>query len=162
VKALLACPHRVKLVIVYIYYWFHGGAIMPYIEWSDSFSVNIKEIDEQHRKLIDMINKLHDAMLANNGREVQAEIIFEMLEYVSYHFIAEEKYMSSFGYPDFDAHKREHLEFAAEVADLKARIDRGALILSIMPLSLLRDWLQNHILGTDMKYSEFFNSKGLK
>ncbi|NVN97776.1 MAG: hemerythrin family protein [Geobacteraceae bacterium] len=135
---------------------------MPYIEWSDSFSVKVKEIDDQHKKLIGMINKLHDAMLANRGREVQAEIIFEMLEYVSYHFTTEEKYMSSFAYPGYEAHKREHLEFAAEVADLKARIDRGALILSIMPLSLLRDWLQNHILGTDMKYSDLFNSKGLK
>lgn len=135
---------------------------MPYLEWSDSFSVKNKEIDDQHKKLIGMINKLHDAMLANRGREVQEEIIFEMLEYISYHFTTEEKYMSSFAYPDYDTHKREHLEFAAEVADLKARIDRGALMLSIMPLSLLRDWLQNHILVTDMKYSEYFNSKGLK
>lgn len=135
---------------------------MSYLEWSDSFSVKVKEIDDQHKKLIGMINKLHDAMLANRGREVQEEIIFEMLEYVSYHFTTEEKYMSSFAYPDYEAHKREHLEFAAEVADLKARIDRGALMLSIMPLSLLRDWLQNHILVTDMKYSEFLNSKGLK
>lgn len=135
---------------------------MSYLEWSDSFSVKVKEIDDQHKKLIGMINKLHDAMLANRGREVQEEIIFEMLEYISYHFTTEEKYMSSFAYPDYEAHKREHLEFAAEVADLKARIDRGALMLSIMPLSLLRDWLQNHILVTDMKYSEFLNSKGLK
>lgn len=135
---------------------------MPCIEWTDSLSVNVKEIDDQHKVLIGMINCLYDAMLENRGREVLTEIIFEMLQYVSYHFTTEERYMESYDYPDYEVHQREHLEFAAEVAELKSRVDKGALLLTQMPLNLLRDWLQNHILGTDMKYSEYFNTKGLK
>lgn len=134
---------------------------MPYLEWSDSFSVKIRELDEQHKKLIGMINRLHDAMLANRGREIQQEIISEMMEYTIYHFTTEEKYMILFGYPDYEAHLLEHEQFTAEAAELKARVDRDALVLSIMPLTLLRDWLQNHILGSDRKYAEFFSANGL-
>lgn len=62
-------------------------------------SAKIKEIDDQHKILIGLINLLHDAMLANRGSEIQKEIVTELAEYVRYHFATEEKYMRLFVNP---------------------------------------------------------------
>ena len=134
---------------------------MAIFEWSDRFSVKVREIDEQHMHLVAMINKLHDAMVANKGRELQQEIVGEMVAYTGFHFATEEKYMRSFGYAGYFEHKAEHEQFASEAAELKARVDRGGLVLSLEVMTLLKEWLQNHILGTDMKYSGLFNANGL-
>ncbi len=134
---------------------------MAIFEWSDRFSVKVREIDEQHEELVGMINRLHEAMVANKGRELQQEIVNEMVAYTNFHFATEEKYMRSFGFAGYFEHKREHEQFAAEAAELKARVDRGGLVLTLEVMTLLKEWLQNHILGTDMQYSHLFNANGL-
>jgi len=134
---------------------------MAYIEWSDALSVQIREIDAQHKQLIDIINRLHQAMIDKKGKELQKEIISEMHDYAASHFMLEERYMRRYSFPDLEDHCREHGRFAQEVAGLKARADSGGLILSIVILALLKEWLKNHILGTDMKYVEHFKRFGL-
>ena len=101
---------------------------MAIFEWSDRFSVKVREIDEQHMHLVTMINRLHDAMIANKGREIQQEIVTEMVAYTNFHFATEEKYMRSFGYAGYFEHKKEHEQFAAEAAELKARVHAGIVI----------------------------------
>jgi hemerythrin len=134
---------------------------MAYIEWNESLNVQIREIDDQHKKLIDSINRLHEAMINNRGKELQKTIIYEMHDYAHSHFALEELYMQRFKFEGFAEHAREHEQFALEVADLKARADRGGLILTAMILSFLKDWLHNHVLGTDMKYVAHFKQHGL-
>ncbi len=135
---------------------------MPYIEWSDKFSVNVREIDEQHKKLFAMINSLQEAMVANKGREVQKAVIDEMVEYAILHFDTEEQYMKRFAYPGYTTHHAEHVAFTAKAADLKKRVEAVGFVLSLEILSFLKDWLQNHILVTDKRYSAYFNEKGLR
>lgn len=134
---------------------------MACFEWSDRFSVKVKEIDEQHKQLVEMINRLHDAMVANKGRQVQQEIVGEMAAYAIFHFETEEKYMRRFAYPAYEEHRLEHEKFSADVAELKSRVDKGLLVLSLEIMTVLRDWLQGHIMGTDMQYSGHFNANGL-
>lgn len=134
---------------------------MAYIDWNASLSVGIARIDEQHKKLVNCINLLHQAFIDKKGPELQAAIIAEMCDYAAYHFALEEELMAKSAYPGLAAHREEHEQFASEAADLKARSDSGALILTIVLLSFLKDWLKNHILGTDMKYVSHFKRHGL-
>lgn len=135
---------------------------MTLIFWSDSFSVNVAEIDQQHKKLVTMINELGDAMKQRKGKDVVGKIVNDMISYTSIHFKTEEKYFDRFGYPETDHHKKEHGAFVQRVSDFKEGFENGKITLSIEVMDFLCDWLQDHIKGSDKKYSQFFNEKGLR
>lgn len=135
---------------------------MALIQWNDSFSVKVAEIDRQHQKLVSMINDLSDAMKQGKGKDVLGNIISGLVSYTATHFKTEEKYFDQFGYPETDSHKKEHAAFVKKVTDFKDGFEKGKLGLSIKVMNFLSDWLKNHIKKTDMKYSQFFNEKGLK
>lgn len=134
---------------------------MSIMKWSDDLSVQVAEIDQQHHRLVDLINKLHDAMLAKQGKQIVSEIIDELAAYTVYHFQAEEKYMQQFKYPHYLAHKKEHGGFVQEVEKFQKDFDSGKLGLSLEIMTFLRDWVTKHIKGTDKQYSALFKENGL-
>jgi hemerythrin len=130
--------------------------------WQDIYSVDIREIDDQHKNLIGMINELHEAMKSGKGREVVSGILKKMIEYASTHFGTEEKYMNEFAFPGYSQHKAEHEAFAIKVVDFQQKYNNGSLALTFEVMDFLEKWLVKHIQGTDKKYVPFFHSKGLK
>jgi hemerythrin len=132
------------------------------LEWNNNYSVNIGEIDNQHKKLIGMINALMVAMSDGKSNDILGNLISDLAEYARTHFGTEEKYFDQFGYPETVSHKEEHSEFIKKVAEFKAGFDAGKLGLSIDVLVFLSDWLENHLNRVDKKYVPFFTEKGLK
>jgi hemerythrin len=135
---------------------------MAIIQWNDSLSVNIMEIDSQHQKLIGMINDLDDAMSQGKGKTILGRIIYELVDYTDKHFGLEEKYFNQFGYPEANHHKQAHSVFTKKIATFKNALDKDKFGLSIEIVEFLSDWLQNHIKTVDKKYETFFNENGLK
>ncbi|HJV67395.1 MAG TPA: bacteriohemerythrin [Geomonas sp.] len=134
---------------------------MAYFEWEERFTVNVKEIDEQHKALVAMLNTLYSAMVANKGREVHKEIIYDMVRYARVHFETEERYMRRTDYAEYQTHQVEHEKFTAKALDLKDRADHEAFILTLEIMNFLKGWLQNHILVTDSRYAQHFLSCGI-
>ncbi len=135
---------------------------MAFIDWTDELSVNVEVIDGQHKKLVEMINSLNEAMLAKKGREMQKATIDAMVDYAATHFKLEEEYMKKFQYPDYETHKSEHDKFTRTALDLKARAEQKGFSLTLEIMDFLKTWIQDHIMGTDKKYSAFFNEHGLR
>lgn len=134
---------------------------MSLIQWDNTFHVGVTEIDRQHHILVSMINRLNHAMKKGKGRDVIGEIIEGLINYTVFHFETEEKYFDIFRYPDTGRHKEEHADFIYRVSEFKDEFRTGKLSLTIEVMSFLSDWLGKHIKGTDKRYSQFFNGKGL-
>ncbi len=131
---------------------------MPMLEWNDGLSLRIAAIDEQHKKLVGMVNRLHDAM--TEGRSALPAIVADMKDYVVEHFATEERYMDAYAYPESAAHKAEHRDFAAKAEALAADCETGAAALSMETLNYLGDWLVTHIAGTDRRMGEYLFARG--
>ncbi|MDP6923821.1 MAG: bacteriohemerythrin [Candidatus Scalindua sp.] len=131
------------------------------IEWEDKFSVGISEIDEEHKKLIDILNK---AVFANehNGNTVETlEILGNMIEYSRKHFSTEETYMLKFKFPDYQLHKNEHLDFTDKTIRNYRNFISGDYQIANEILEYLKQWLINHIQVTDKRYIDCFKKNGL-
>jgi hemerythrin-like metal-binding protein len=133
---------------------------MTFIKWTNSLSVYVKVFDEQHKKLIDLINKTHIAFEKNETNKI-AQILDELIEYVRVHFSTEEDYFDKYGYPDQNEHKKEHSDLILQVLDFKTRFDKGEDILNEF-LDFLKEWLENHFKTTDQKYVQFFKDLGVQ
>lgn len=134
---------------------------MPYFEWKENYSVGVKEMDKQHKILIDIINKLYEAMKIGKGSTEIGPIIDEMVNYTKYHFESEEKLMTTHGYPGLLHQKGEHKAFTSRAIDYQTQVRSGKVSMTIEVMNFLKDWLLNHILVNDMKYSKFFADKGV-
>jgi hemerythrin len=134
---------------------------MPYFTWQSSYSVGNKELDAQHQKLIEMINHLHDAMKAGRGSTELSAIFIDMANYTQSHFSAEERILSANTYPSLGKQKIEHNAFTKKLLEYQEQYRQGKMAMSIEVLNFLKDWLTNHILVEDMKYSSFLAQKGV-
>ncbi len=132
---------------------------MGYLKWSDRYSVQIVEIDEQHKKLINLINEMYDAMQDGKGREIIDTVIDEFVDYTVYHFNAEERLLRQHGYPNYDDHKEMHDHIAKKARDLKKNLDKGNKPSNIDVMLLMTNWLNTHILEEDRKYVPHIASK---
>lgn len=134
---------------------------MALIDWSDSYSVKIKEIDNQHAKLVGIINELHTAMKEGKGKETIGKVLDELINYTEVHFKFEESLMGKNNYPELYPHKIQHVELVRQVMEFKKNLIAGNVVLSQEVQSFLKKWLVDHIIGTDKKYTPFLNSKGI-
>ena len=134
---------------------------MPLIEWSNSFSVNNTIIDNQHHKLFDYLNELSDAMAVGKSNEVIEKVLDSLISYTATHFKYEEDLFEKYNYPNTESHIKTHTEFVNKVVQFKQDFMDGKALLSVKIMRFLTDWLMQHINGTDKKYVDFFESKGL-
>jgi len=134
---------------------------MALIEWNESFSVGVSFFDLQHKQLLSMLNELHAAIEVGKGKEALGPTLQRLSGYWMMHFTAEEAKMKEFDYPDIEAHKTEHLAFTIKLQALKDKSIAGKDQVPEQTLNFLKDWFVTHISVTDMKFKDFFRSKGV-
>lgn len=131
------------------------------MQWADSLSVGVREIDNQHKELIAQINKLLQAMGQGKGRDEIGKVVKFLEDYVVQHFAAEEKYMSKYGYPQSGSHKAEHLAFTRDFASLKKEYEKegatGQVVIQVQ--RRVGDWLISHIGKIDKSLGAFLVTK---
>lgn len=132
---------------------------MPLIKWSDTFSVNIQSIDEQHLKLFNMINELNVAIKENREKEEIGIILKELVAYTKSHFAYEENLMVKNNYSGYKWHKAIHDELIIEVKQIENRFEEGQNIVAQELLNFLVKWLVEHIGGVDKQYSPIISHK---
>ncbi|MGR3175586.1 MAG: bacteriohemerythrin [Candidatus Scalindua sp.] len=131
------------------------------VEWDDKYSVDISIIDEEHKKFIDIINKAIVAKEHNGNPEEIKEVLNEITIYALAHFTTEEIYMIKFNYPEYQYHREEHLAFSIKTMTNLDKVIEGDCQKANEILESLKQWLINHIQGTDRKYVDYFKAHGL-
>ncbi|HBE01632.1 MAG: hypothetical protein A2096_16545 [Spirochaetes bacterium GWF1_41_5] len=131
------------------------------IEWNEGLSVQVSDFDSQHKKLIDIINSLHRAFCLKNSASDLTKIFSDLVDYTAGHFQAEEKLMTEKNYPELSIHKAEHQALVKKALELKTKFEKQSALIDLDLFDFLKDWLKNHILGTDRRYGGFFNSRGI-
>ena len=126
------------------------------IEWADSFDTGIADVDQDHRRLVGLVNDL-DAILSDNGDLGRVGgIIDALIEYTDYHFQREERLLEEIGYDEAAAHAETHREFGLFLGDMvgACMLQPSAAIARKLN-GYLRSWLVDHILVEDMKFAAF-------
>jgi hemerythrin-like metal-binding protein len=131
------------------------------IEWSRSYSVGVTQMDNEHKRLIEIINNLYAAMRAGRSADAVGSVLDELIEYTKTHFAHEEKLMQQTNYQDYDVQKRCHVELVNQVLEIQKKF-RDGTALGQEVMTFLKNWLINHIQGLDKKYGPVMNKKGIK
>jgi hemerythrin-like metal-binding protein len=125
---------------------------MPLITWGPQLEFGINTIDSQHKRLVNMINKLDDAMKGGRGGQEVASTLEGLVEYTHTHFRAEEELLKDNGYEDYDLHCREHRIFTDQIEIYRDRVNAGFMDISKDVMSYMRGWLLTHIGNSDRAY----------
>ncbi len=128
-------------------------------EWSDDYRVNVKIFDNEHKKLFELCHEFIESLNKGKGKETLAKTFDQLIDYTCTHFSSEEALFEEYGYPDAEAHIKEHKELTGKVLDLNKN---KTYIFPDNVADFLYEWLKEHILDCDMKYAEFFQQKGVR
>lgn len=135
---------------------------MDIIKWRSSYETSIPSMDEQHRKLIDLINTMYRVMRKDEGPEQIDTVLKEMSEYASGHLRDEEALLQENGYTDFDSHLALHKEYLTKMEELREEWDKDKTSGAQNIYTFLRQWWLGHIVEEDQKYGPFLTEKGVK
>jgi hemerythrin len=135
---------------------------MALFVWSDDYSVRIPSVDAQHQKLVEMLNALHDGMVAGSGSERLKALLDGLVDYTAKHFAHEEKLFAQYSYPQTKEHAEEHRKLVGQVLEFKGKYEAGQASINMQLMKFLKDWLIKHILGSDKAFGPFLSEAGAK
>lgn len=130
--------------------------------WKDEYSVGVKTLDDDHKKLIELVNQFKTAYDYQTSEEFEKESLNALVNYTKFHFNREEDLMEKNEYPDIVAHKKQHQQMIAEVERFVAKYNEQGHEALEEVSDFLSAWLINHINGTDKQYSQHLNERGVK
>jgi hemerythrin len=128
------------------------------IPWDDRYMIGIEMIDEQHKKLFDLVNRLYDLDDDNSSKEELRIILYEFSDYMQTHFNEEEEYMKSINYNLLDEHKQLHADIIDNLALLVQTPAKLSIIKSKMRVVAKRA-LIDHIMHEDSKVILFLHEQ---
>lgn len=134
---------------------------MPVLVWSEEYSINVAEIDAQHKKLLEHVNNLHAGVEAQIDKEDLRQLVLDLVEYTRFHFGEEEKLMKQHGMEHIKKHHKEHKLLLRYLQQIVEAISEGKRPAFYSEYDVSNDWFLAHILGFDKKMGAYLNSKGV-
>ena len=131
------------------------------IIWDESYSVGVKEIDEQHKYYIELLEKINQNIELNRSRQDLGKMFEEFIEYADFHFSTEENYFDKFKFELAAEHKSHHDKLKAELKDFYTKFKNGDNQISREFIDFLENWLVHHSYLEDRLYTECFNKNNL-
>lgn len=130
---------------------------MAYFEWADDMVIDEGPIDDDHKKLVDLVNELHTATSVGRGHEVIEKVMTELISYTKEHLHREEQIMAALNFPNLERHRLGHKHFAEKLNKLQQQFENGSITVASQLSSVLRDWLSLHIRRSDKEIKVFLH-----
>jgi hemerythrin len=129
--------------------------------WKDEYNVDIKIIDDQHKKFLDIINELKIIINNNSCKEHVSDVFFQIAYLIDYYFIKEEIYFKDCKYPNLDQHKISHNIFIDRIIQFQKDVEANKPDLCVEIYYFLEDWFNEHILKYDKEAVEYLKKSGV-
>jgi len=135
---------------------------MDRLVWTEDFSVGVRVLNAQHKKIIGMIDSLIPSEESPVNPEVLSETLTAVIQYAREHFKEEELLMKEHGYPELDIQRSQHKQFLLKAVDfcMAERLQVAGVPERLQ--TYLTEWWNLHILEEDMKYKPFFQQRGVR
>jgi hemerythrin len=130
---------------------------MSLFSWKPEYSVNYELLDKHHQHLFAILNSVYENVMNSPELDCVLPKINELSEYTKYHFLTEEQYMREKGFSGLDDHIAKHREFTNNIETLRMKFHHNDLEVAKNLIVLLGEWLLQHVLREDMKYSGLAN-----
>lgn len=127
------------------------------IKWFKDYSIGVKEVDDEHKELIEVFQKLYYLMKKGKGKEYYNEIVQFLRKYIKNHFKNEEKLQQAIHYPNYNEHRKIHENFKESLNQIiSEQRNHNVNNQDLIKISLfLKNWLMHHILVEDNKIGEY-------
>jgi len=133
------------------------------LEWSDKMLLGIPSIDAQHKQLVEMLNELYAGFKAGTAKNLMGPVLDRLVQYTATHFQHEEAFFEQTGYPEAKHHKLEHANLVKKALEVQSKYNSDHnSVLTQDVMAFLRNWLVDHILGSDKRYVPHLKSHGIK
>jgi len=130
-----------------------------FIEWNDSYSVGIDEIDDHHKTLLELLDRSYCLKLDETNKDELSKLLYELIDYSNYHFSTEERLMIKYNYSNIDHHILEHLSFTDTMMTYEKLMVEDNNIIPDGVFDFVKSWLFEHILNTDHELGQFIQSR---
>jgi hemerythrin len=129
-----------------------GHASMAHIEWKEEYATGVAIIDDQHRHLVEIIDKFHDALQRGKGSRQMNEILKDLIGYTQEHFETEERLLAEAGYEQLKLHQSQHRQLLQKVERFQFEFNATGRRITGEMQEFLAYWLVTHILRDDLSY----------
>ncbi len=129
------------------------------IQWREELSVGVEELDQEHRMLFDILDRLEYTITHNREKRELAIILGEFIFYAERHFQTEENYMRSISYDGLDEHIRDHERVRDYIEQMKDEYNRGNYKITHELADFIREWIDKHMEKEDQKFVHFREMK---
>lgn len=126
---------------------------MPLVNWDARFELGVEHMDDEHKGLIELMNKLFDLYEQRAGHATQCAALLELERRTIEHFAHEEAYQESIDYPGRVLHRRVHRSLLERLQGYRQEFQSSGE-LSDDFFTFLKLWLSGHIVGVDPKYAK--------
>lgn len=122
---------------------------MSLLDWNCQLKLGHAQIDSDHKKMVELLNRFHDASRTEHSHRICSLILSDLIAYTKAHFALEEQLMAISQYEQLAVHKAEHAALLKDIVELKTRLDRETAELDQELFDFLRHWVSSHIQGAD-------------
>ena len=130
---------------------------MKDLVWDHILSVGIDEIDDDHRKLVNLFNILNHSVTERDAPDYLEAVLEELISCTVWHFCHEERLMLKYGYEGIAEHKMEHKELIRSAKELQQKILQAGKLVANEDIEFLEHWLTEHILTADMRLGSYLS-----